>query len=317
MFHKLRSKRVLLMGGLGNQLFQYAYAIRLSRTTSSKILLNPNFATVRKDDSGNPEISKYILNTCTDLEMSTYTPKIIRKGVGTGLRLSNLKSNPFSSAYSKFFSLASSLLLSFHFCEFIKVYLSQDTGYWYSKREKRSSFHVGYFQSFRYSDYKEDFDVLRKIIPRNINPEKDFYANLAKTESPLVVHVRLADYRVENNFGIPSKDYYQSAIDFQFKEGDYKKIWLFSDEPEAALEFIPQGFLGLVRNISQELIDPIWSLEAMRLGSGYVIANSTFSWWGAYLSHQEDPLVIYPQPWFQGMPDPIELCPPTWKPFPR
>ena len=317
MFHRLRLKRVILMGGLGNQLFQYAYAIRLSRTTGSKILLNPNFAAVRKEDYGNPEISKYLLNSCTELEPNARAPKIIKKFVGTGLRISNLKSHPFSSVFSKLFSFASSLLLSFHFREIIKVYLSRDTGYWYSKRENRSSFHVGYFQSFKFSDYKADFDVLKKLIPRNINPEQDFYANLAETESPLVVHVRLADYRVENNFGIPSKDYYQSAIDFQFKVGDYKKIWLFSDEPEAALEFVPQGYLSLVRNVSQELLDPIWSLEVMRLGSGYVIANSTFSWWGAYLSHQEDPLVVYPKPWFQGMPDPIELCPPTWKPFPR
>jgi hypothetical protein len=317
MFHRLRFKRVILMGGLGNQLFQYAYAIRLSRTTGSKILLNPNFAAVRKEDYGNPEISKYLLNSRTELEPQARTPKIIKKFVGTGLRVSNLKSYKFSSVFSTFLSLASSLFLSFYFREIIKVYLSRDTGYWYSKREKKSSFHVGYFQSFKFSDYKEDFEVLSKLIPRNINPEQDFYVDLAKTESPLVVHVRLADYRAENNFGIPSKDYYRAAIDFQFKVGNYKKIWLFSDEPEAALEFVPQGYLGLVRNVSLGLSDPIWSLEVMRLASGYVIANSTFSWWGAYLSHQEDPLVVYPKPWFQGMPDPIELCPPAWKPFPR
>jgi hypothetical protein len=136
-------------------------------------------------------------------------------------------------------------------------------------------------------------------------------------EKPLIVHVRLSDYRVEDNFGIPSKSYYSSAINNQIQMGSYKKIWLFSDEPKEAIAFIPEDYLDLIRNISLEVTDPICTLQVMRLGHGYVIANSTFSWWGAYLSRSENPNVIYPKPWFQGMPDPIELCPPSWKPFSR
>ena len=317
MFNRMRLKRVILMGGLGNQLFQYAYALRLSRINNSTILLDPNFATVRKDDFGNPEISKYLLNSSTEMEPPAHTPHVIKKFVGTGLRLANLQSYPFPFLVSKSFSLVCSLLLSIHFRESIRVYLSRNTGFCYSKIENRAKFNVGYFQSYRYSDHKDDFDRLRNLIPKNINPEHSFYSNLAQKESPLVVHVRLADYRVENSFGIPSQDYYQSAIDFQIKEGKCKRIWLFSDEPEEALDFIPKGYLGLVRNISKEISDPVWSLEVMRLGRGYVIANSTFSWWGAFLSHTQDPLVVYPEPWFQGMPDPKELCPPAWRPFSR
>jgi hypothetical protein len=74
------------MGGLGNQLFQYAYALRLSRITKSKVSLNPNLATVRKDDLGNPQISSYLLNPRIILEPDKGSPRMIRRFVGSGLR---------------------------------------------------------------------------------------------------------------------------------------------------------------------------------------------------------------------------------------
>jgi hypothetical protein len=305
------------MGGLGNQLFQYAYALRQSRENSSKVFLNPNLAVVRTDELGNPEISKYLLDSKVIIEPSITEPKIIKKFIGTGLRLSNLQNRYKSFFLSKCFSLVNRVLLSIYFQENVKMFFSRNTGYWFSKVENRSSLSVGYFQSHRYSDHKEDLDVLRELVPLNINPEQQSLLRSAEIESPLVVHVRLADYRMENSFGIPSQNYYQSAIVSQFHSGLYKKIWLFSDEPDEAINFIPEDYLDKVRNISQTIKDPIWTLEAMRLGKGYVIANSTFSWWGAYLSHTKEPVVVYPKPWFQGMPDPIDICPPSWRPFPR
>jgi len=305
------------MGGLGNQLFQYAYAVRQSRVNSSKVFLNPNLAVVRKDELGNPEISKYLLDSKVILEPSITEPKILKRFIGTGLRLSNLQNRYKSIFLSKCFSLLNRVFLSIYFQENVKMFFSRNTGYWFSKAENRSSLSVGYFQSYRYSDNEKDFDILRQLIPRNINPEQESLSRSAEIESPLVVHVRLSDYRVENSFGIPSQNYYQSAIASQFQSGLYKKIWLFSDEPEEAINFIPEDYLDRVRNISQMIKDPIWTLEAMRMGKGYVIANSTFSWWGAYLSHTKEPIVFYPIPWFQGMPDPIDICPPSWRPFPR
>jgi len=51
----------------------------------------------------------------------------------------------------------------------------------------------------------------------------------------------------------------------------------------------------------------------MRFGKGYIIANSTFSWWGARLSYEEEPDVIVPKPWFAQAEVPIDLIPSNWE----
>ena len=55
------------------------------------------------------------------------------------------------------------------------------------------------------------------------------------------------------------------------------------------------------------------TLQTMRLCHGYVIGNSSFSWWGAKLSFQENPPVISPSKWFLGQPDPAGLIPDDWE----
>jgi hypothetical protein len=58
------------------------------------------------------------------------------------------------------------------------------------------------------------------------------------------------------------------------------------------------------------------TLELMRCGKAYIIANSTFSWWGAMLSNSENPMVICPDRWFKSQAEPLHLIPKYWKRVP-
>jgi hypothetical protein len=60
---------------------------------------------------------------------------------------------------------------------------------------------------------------------------------------------------------------------------------------------------------------PAETLELMRHCHAYVIANSTFSWWGAYLSYNFDSIKVGPTPWFKGEPSPKDIIPRSWKTF--
>jgi hypothetical protein len=92
----------------------------------------------------------------------------------------------------------------------------------------------------------------------------------------------------------------------------YRKIWLFSDQPELAISRIPREFLNKTRVIDDSELSSAQTLEVMRLGNGYVIANSTFSYWGAISSYTLNPRVIYPRPWFKDVKPPTDLTPMDW-----
>jgi len=136
--------------------------------------------------------------------------------------------------------------------------------------------------------------------------------SLALIESPLVVHIRLGDYKNEDTFGILPRTYYETSISRMWESGEYQKIWVFSDEPELAkdfLSFMPAENLRWIEEIDDSAS---LTLEAMRNGRGYVIGNSTYSWWGAFLSYTPNAKVIAPRPWFRKIPSPQDLIPPHW-----
>jgi len=55
----------------------------------------------------------------------------------------------------------------------------------------------------------------------------------------------------------------------------------------------------------------------MRLGTGYVLSNSTFGWWAAYLARMEPKVVVVPDPWFKKIDEPLGLIPIGWTRIPR
>jgi hypothetical protein len=91
-----------------------------------------------------------------------------------------------------------------------------------------------------------------------------------------------------------------------------RNVWVFSDEPTEVNQYIklPLGY-GM-RVVGDNGLNPAETLELMRHGSAYVIANSTFSWWAAFLSYERGCPTIMPAPWFQNMPSPEGIKPENW-----
>jgi hypothetical protein len=139
------------------------------------------------------------------------------------------------------------------------------------------------------------------------------YIDLAKIEEPLIVHVRLGDYLKEDSFGIPSLAYYSLGISTLMESFNFRKIWLFSDDPKLAIDRIPIKYREQVRLIEPTHFTPSETLELMRFGKGYLLANSSFSWWGAFLSRTKNCPVIAPRKWFKLGPQPDQIVPPSWQ----
>jgi hypothetical protein len=106
--------------------------------------------------------------------------------------------------------------------------------------------------------------------------------------------------------------YYKTALQELESKSASKNIWIFTDELESVNEFISLPPTFNVSVIGENGLNPAETLELMRHGSAYVIANSTFSWWAAFLSYQSGCTKIMPAPWFQNMPSPIGIKPQDW-----
>ena len=303
---------VSLTGGLGNQLFQFAAGLKLA--DKRNLCLVTTLGAPRTSSFDKAELLSFVLPDRVEVLNNKEANWIIRKTAGFMLRKGVA---PTLLEGLKLFTLISGSLanfvLSFYFREKTIVATSRGVGYSPMSITKSNTLLLGYFQSYRWA---EDIDVKNKLDSMTYTSESKIlnkYLQDSKTELPLIVHVRLGDYLSEKNFGTLSKSYYKNGISQILKTGKCNSIWLFSDEIEKAQAYIPDEILIPVRIIPEVEGSSAATLDVMRLGAGYVIANSTFSWWAAFLRKNKEAEVIAPQPWFSGMQEPFDLIPANWQ----
>lgn len=299
---------VSLTGGLGNQLFQFAAANSID---SERIRLLSRFGMPRMTD-GIPDLLYYKMPPKVIYKVEPNDPIFFRKVVGYILR-----SGIFPRGYEKFVvtrnivNLSGRILISLRLKKWVTFCLGQDVGFSEIKPKSKRVMLIGYFQTYKFMNSPIVTRAMMELelrVKPSILLEHEIFA---LAESPLVVHVRLGDYRLEENFGILTENYYRN-IDVLWDSRKYKKIWLFSDEPDVAISYIPKKLQSQTRIIRDESETPATTLELMRLGAGYVIANSSLSWWGAMLCRNENPEIVAPSPWFRSMPEPKQLIPENW-----
>lgn len=152
---------------------------------------------------------------------------------------------------------------------------------------------MGYFQSERYfNNYKEEIKQLFSYPEEYVLKIKDKYSDLLKYNT-CSIHVRRGDY--VNSFKHPTQDliYYSKAIESLVLSET--KFLVFSDDIEwCKKEFskFNYDFIYIENNPDYE------DLLLMSLCDNNIIANSTFSWWGAWLNKNNEKKVIAPIKWF-------------------
>ena len=149
----------------------------------------------------------------------------------------------------------------------------------------------GYFQSEKYfkhieNEIREDFIFKDEIL----NPCEEM---ISSVENPIALHIRRTDYiaNSENHFNL-SLEYYADALKYF---DDDRNVIVFSDDPKWCND---QTLFSTDRFMISENIDNRVDLCLMSLCNDFIIANSTFSWWGAWLSSNKNKKVIAPVQWF-------------------
>jgi disulfide oxidoreductase YuzD len=164
----------------------------------------------------------------------------------------------------------------------------------------------GFFQSEKYFKHIQDQLLIDFQFHDNIlEPAKEVVSNW---NNPVSLHVRRTDYITNPNHTVLSLDYYEKSLNYF---NDDCEIIIFSDDPKWCME---QKLFESDRFLISETNNNHLDLCLMTLCSGHIIANSSFSWWGAWLANSKQ--VIAPSGWFKGSNnehlDTKDLIPQNW-----
>lgn len=303
-----------LTGGLGNQLFQLAAGLGLSK--GGLLILSTRYGKPRNNENDDAEIFSFHLPEQVVVDKSSKSNRIMQKLAGFLLRV-GAAPRRFEKCivFDLMLRIVGFIAFSIECKKMVNVIYSKNIGYSKMRIDSARTLLFGYFQTYKWANDPIVKQSMMSIHARNGAQVVDKFRRLAAIEKPLVVHVRLGDYLTEKDFGIPSRNYYKQSIKHMLHEGKYSKIWLFSDDIEMAQEYLVGLQKAQIRYFSQVKYSTSETFEIMRLGFGYVIANSSFSWWAAFLCKNSNVEVIAPDPWFIRIPEPNKLIPVNWKRF--
>jgi hypothetical protein len=199
-----------------------------------------------------------------------------------------------------------------------------DTKYIHIPEEDNVMFR-GYFQSHKY--FEDQFENVCKIIKLNdsLNDVNTQYmSNTKYLDVDVSVHFRWGDYKQLTDYHpILPMTYYRDALLYVNEKREIKKILCFCEKEDMVnimncikytLDETPE-----LKNIIVEMVEnniPDYKqMLMMSLCKHNIIANSTFSWWGAYFNKNTDKIVCYPETWFGPLnkSDVTDLFPESWK----
>lgn len=285
-----------ISGGLGNQMFQYAAGRALALRLGCEVKLDASFYQMFKTNR------RFELSGVFDHDFKIANDKDLRSVLGWKFFLHRseklrhwIRRMPFDTNWIQ----------------------EKEFAYWPGLTMlKGSCFLEGNWQSEKY--FADFSDEIRKDFSFNMkNFPADSRALMKKmqTENSVSIHIRRGDYTANKEtlhyHGVCPAAYYQEAIKFMHKELDQPVFFVFSDEIQTA-----KDLLGKQKNVYfvEENFQGNNHFDMMLMSQcrHNVIANSTFSWWGAWLNKNQNKIVIAPKIWFAADLSSDDLVPETW-----
>ena len=309
--YRKRKVFLSLTGGLGNQLFQYAAV--LSRN-ANEVVLDSHLGAPRKGLGDGPVLDDFQLHNVNWDDNPITRKKFFAKTSGYLLR-SGLKPNSFERfrPVRKLTHLLGTVVMSLYFKNKFRLIQATDNGFFVMSPSRRNELLVGYFQSHVWTESSATKVKMKELRLKSIPEDLAKYIEEYKGLKMLCVHIRRGDYRNESEFGLLPASYYEHGIAEISTVYEFDKVWLFSDEPDFAMSILPKYLEGKVDVVPDFNGSASSTLELMRHAGAYVIANSSLSWWGAWLSYSSNPTIVAPKPWFRSAPEPQQIIPSNWR----
>lgn len=194
-----------------------------------------------------------------------------------------------------------------------KLYREKGLGYDPQLMEQPPGTYLhGYWQSERYfgdmTQLRKDLQITTPLDEANT----DMARRIADAKTPVSFHVRRGDYLAAGAYAACSPDYYRAAAAHLSDRLGQLTCFVFSNDPAWARDNLALGQETVVVDINDEA-GGHFDMHLQSLCAHHVIANSTFSWWGAWLNPSEEKHIVAPKDWFAagGMSNP-DLIPSGW-----
>jgi len=286
---------VHLLGGLGNQMFQYAAGRAISLHCGTNLKLDTSDFSDYQLHQGF-ELHR-IFNCATEIACKADVSNIL--GWQSFPRVRRFLSR---SSMARLRSKRFVMEPQSYCCHEIKCVPSD-------------SYLMGYWQSEKYflevaQQVREDFTFKLPLENHNIELSKQI-----SQVNAVSLHVRRGDYA--NNpvttavHGLCSLEYYYAAIQYIAERVENPFFYIFSDDIEWTKKNLKMvlPYLHVVHNHGIESYN---DMRLMSLCQHHIIANSSFSWWGAWLNRNVDKIVVAPQRWYANQTDVKDLLPQGW-----
>lgn len=291
---------VKVIGGLGNQMFQYAAGRALALRIGGVLKLDTtDFATY--------EYHQYSLNKLAITEVLASAEEIHTF-------------TKFSTALRNMPRLVRAPIIKLG----IDKYLNTRAGYVQEKQStfepdvfslQRSAYLDGYWQSEKY------FSDVRDIVLKEFDLKtpfghvgQTFADEIRRAETPVCIHIRRGDFAnnptISKFHGTCSLEYYHKAVAIISARVDNPSFFVFSDD----IEWAKQNFTldASVKYVGQGADKNHEDIALMRLCRHFVLSNSTFGWWAAWLSNASDKIVVAPDKWANKPLSIVDLIPSSW-----
>lgn len=275
---------VQLKGGLGNQMFQYAFGKYLATMNNTELVLATSYLQSKlpfKKWTTPMKYELHIFNINATLKSNFISSNLLLYPFAKAEHLIRTKiyENKYKSVTENTFKFDAELLGT-----------------------KDNSFIKGNFQSENYflqieNQIRNDFTFKNKLDDIN-----DKWKSQIENCNSVSVHIRRGDYISINKnaqkFASVTLDYYQQAIKKVVDEISNPVFFIFSDDIDWVKEnlkiYFPTHFINNNKNAETAYID----MQLMSLCKHNIIANSTFSWWAAWLNNNKSKIIIAPDKWF-------------------
>lgn len=283
-------KIVQCIGGFGNQMFQYAFYKSLeSKFSDVKLDVSPfkNY----KTHNGFELEKVFGINYCS--------PSFFEK-----ISLS-FRSGGF------LFRLLRHIFQGKRSNEFFEDGLSFKTE---ALTRRESLYYIGYWQSWKYFHeieeiIRNDFSFDEDILPMS---NREILTKIRNVNS-VSIHIRRGDYIGNPIYdNITTSEYYNNAIDFINERVQDPFYFIFTNDPKWCTKHINFPNMHIVDVNSG--VTSFWDMFLMSQCKHNIIANSSFSWWGAWLNENKSKIVVAPRKWINKDSANIDdIIPPTWE----